>query len=262
MKKIVLVCLFFTFLSAKAQWKTIYEGGFGTSVSLRYDCGSQFFFHSNANQTSINFNVTDDQNRIGMYASMSPFSAQSELTAGIHKYLPEMAQYASLRIYLDMDLPDSVGTLHYSKLSDSVFKDPNTGAPLWTDFETDLTSSLIYFSNFEGDKMIYIYTDLKISPALIYYDYLRIEADTTQLLNTPTDTQMDFDIFSSGNELYIQPSQSDSDYDLQLFNLSGKCLYQEQKSGQQQIPLDFSQGTYLVILTQNDVTYKTKIYIE
>lgn len=262
MKKTILLCLLLITLSAKAQWKTIYEGGFGTSVSLRYDCGSNFFFHSTANQTTINFNVTDDQNRIGMYASMSPFSAQSELRAGIYKYLPEMAQYASLRVYLDMDLPDSVGTVHYSKLTDTIFEDPNSGTPMWTDFETDITSSLIYFANFEGDNTIYIYTDLDISPALIHYDYLRIEADTTQMLNSPINPQTDFDIFSSGNELYIQPNQTDSDYGVQLFNLSGTCVYQEQKTGQQQIPLDFSKGIYLVTITQNEKSYQNKIYVE
>jgi hypothetical protein len=262
MKKTILVCLLLITLSAKAQWKTIYEGGFGTPISLRHDCSSHFFFQSDADQTTINFNASDDQNRIGMYAYMSPFSAQSELRAGIYKYLPEMAQYASLRVYLDMDLPDSVGTLHYSKLSDSTFNDPNTGAPMWTDFETDITSSLIYFTNFEGDNTIYIYTDLKISPALIYYDYLRIEADTTQLLNSPSNTQTDFDIFSSGNELYIQPSQTDTDYGLQLFNLSGTCVYQEQKSGQQQIPLDLSNGIYLVVVIQNGTSYQAKVYVE
>lgn len=262
MKKAVLVCLLLVTLSVKAQWKTIYEGGFGTSVSLRYDCGSNFFFHSEASQTTVSFNITDDQNRIGMYAFMSPFSAQSELKAGIYKYLPEMAQYASLRVYLDMNLPDSIGTVHYSKLMDTTFNDPNTGSLVWTDFATDITSTLIYFSNMEGENTIYIYTDLHISPATIYYDYLRIEADTTQMLNAPTSTQTGFDIFSSGNELYIQPSQTDSDYGIQLFDLSGTCVYQEQKSGQQQIPLDFSKGTYLVSVKQGETNYQAKIYVE
>ncbi|MDF3028038.1 MAG: hypothetical protein K0S23_2345 [Fluviicola sp.] len=262
MKKTILFLILLFTLSANAQWKTIYEGGFGTSVALRYDCGSGFFFHSDASQTTINFSVSDDQNRIGMHAYMSPFSTQSELTAGIHKYLPEMAQYASLRVYLDMDLPDSVGTVHYSKLMDTTFKDPNTGAPQWTDFETGITSSVIYFTNFEGAKTIYIYTDLNISPASIYYDYLRIEADTTQLLNSPGNTQADFDIFSSGNELYIQPNQTDSDYGLQLFDLSGTCVYQEQKSGPQNLPMNFSEGIYLVVVTQNGTSYQAKVYVE
>ena len=80
--------------------------------------------------------------------------------------------------------------------------------------------------------------------------------------NSPNSTQTDIDIFTSGNELHIQPSQTDSDYDLQLFNLSGICVYQEQKSVQQQIPLDFSKGIYLVVVTQNNTSYQAKVYVE
>lgn len=266
MKKTLLAYLFVAgiVLSGNAQWKTLYEAGFGTTVSLRYDCGSQFTFSQGGgvNESTISFNVVDNQNRIGMYAYISPFNSETELVAGIYKHLPALEQYASLRVYLDMDLPDSVGTVYYSKLMDSTFNDPLTGTPSWTDFASDSTSSWIYFSNFEAKNTIYIYTVMNLSPASIQYNYLRIEADTTKMLPAPGLSQADFKVFSSGKSLYVQPSQLDSDYRIQLFDLSGKCVYQEQKSGQQQLPLEVAGGIYMVVITQDKMSYQNKVYFE
>ena len=254
--------LIFT-LGVQAQWKTIYEAGYGTSVSLRYDCKSHFTFSPDpaSNQNTVSFNVIDDQNRIGMNAYLSPFNDQCELKAGIYKFIPEMGQYASLRVYLDLTLPDSVGTVYYATIPDSVFDHPTTGLPMWTDFASDIQSSLVYFSNFDGDQTIYIYSEFDVSPGTVSYDYLRVEADTTQMLAVPS-LQTDFSVFSSGQELSVQPSQPNADYQLQLFELSGKCVYNAQKTGPQNLPLPFASGIYLVVLSQNGADYQKKIYIE
>ena len=263
-KFLLLFTILLSSFSSFAQWKTIYEAGFGTSVSLRYDCKSHFTFNADpaSNSNTINFNVTEDQNRIGMNAYLSPFNDQCELRAGIYKFIPEMGQYASLRVYLDLDLPDSVGTVYYAKLMDSVFTHPTTGAPMWTDFASDINASLIYFSNFEGDQTIYIYSEFDVSPGSVFYNYLRVEADTTQVLSTPDQSQPDFHVFSSGKELRIQSSLTDANYEVEVFDLSGKCVYRAQKSGSQNLPLDYSKGIYQVILTQNGFRHQTKIYVE
>lgn len=263
-KSLLLFTIILSSFSSFAQWKTIYEAGYGTSVSLRYDCNPTFKFSGDpsSNQDIISFNVTEDQNRIGMNAYLSPFNDQCELNAGIYKFIPEMGQYASLRVYLDLNLPDSVGTVYYSKLMDSVFNHPTTGTPMWTDFASDVNASLIYFSNFEGDKTIYIYSKFDVSPGTVFYNYLRVEADTTQVLRTPNQPQPAFHVFSSGKELQIQSPLSDATYEVEVFDLSGKCVYREQKSGSQNLPLDYSKGIYLVILTQNDLRHQTKIYVE
>jgi hypothetical protein len=265
MKKILLFCLpLLCTLNGFAQWKTIYEAGFGTSVSLRYDCKSNFTFSADpsSNQNTINFNVTDNQNQIGMSAYLAPFNDQCELRAGIYKFIPEMGQYAYLRIYLELDLPDSVGTVYYSKSPDTTLINPTTGAPLWTNFASDVQSTLIPFSNFEGDKNFYIYSDFKVSPAAVLYKYLRIEADTTQVLKNPEQKTTDFHVFSSGKVLHINPSNPDSNYEVTLFDMSGKCVCREQKTGSQELPMDYSSGIYFAVVEQNHTRYQTKICVE
>lgn len=260
MKKIILFNLFFaTVFSATAQWKTIYEGGFGTPVSLRWDCGWRISVHSGG---SSYLSLSESQNGMGIYADVSPFTDQTLVTAGIYKFIPEMGQYASLRVYLDLDLPDSVGTIYYAKLKDTIFKDQVTGTPSWTDVASGISSSLVYFSNFEGNNTIFLNTVFHISPASVFYNYLRVEADTTKVLDVPMAVKPEFSVFSSGKELHIKPSQPDADYEVQLVDLSGKCVYREQKSGQQHIPLDCSKGIYLVMVTQNEISYQQKVYVE
>lgn len=263
-KSLLLFTLLLSTFSTFGQWKTIYEAGFGTSLSLRYDCKSNFRFSGDpaSNQNTVSFNVTENQNQIGMTGFLSPFNDQCELTAGIYKFIPEMGQYASLRVYLDLNLPDSVGMVYYSTMPDSVFNHPTTGAPMWTDFASDIHSSLIYFSNFDGDQTIYIYSKFDVSPGTVFYNYLRVEADTTQVLSTPNQIQPDFHVFSSGKELQIQSSHPDAPYEVEVFDLSGKCLCREQKSGSQSLPMDYSKGIYTVVLTQEAIRYQTKIYLE
>lgn len=263
-KFLLLFTLLTSSFSSFSQWKTIYEAGYGTPLSLRYDCKSLFKFSGDpaSNENIISFNITEDQNRIGMNAYLSPFNDQCELIAGIHKFIPEMGQYASLRVYLDLNLPDSVGTVYYATIPDSVFNHPTTLAPLWTDFASDIQSTPIYFSNFVGNKTLYIYSKFDVSPGTVFYNYLRIEADTTQVLNAPNQSQPDFRVFSSGKELQILTSFPDANYEVQVFDLSGKCIYREQKSGSQNLPIDYSKGIYLVLLTHEDLQYQTKIYLE
>lgn len=251
-------------LSVFGQWKTIYEAGYGTSIPLNDDCIPIFRFYSSADQTTISFNSTDDQNRLRMHALLSPFDNDSELSAGFLKFLPEMSQYASLRVYLDMNLPDSVGTIHYAKMTDTLLNDPVTGSIRWNDFDTGQLSQWLYLSNLEGDNTFYIYTTCKISPAVIRYDYLRIEADTTAMLNLIS-ASLDSDeihVFSSGNFIQIIPTDITTEYDLKVFDLSGNCVYHEVHSDQQQIPMNLEQGIYFVSVEQGHWSKQLKIYLE
>lgn len=75
-------------------------------------------------------------------------------------------------------------------------------------------------------------------------------------------SQPHFNVFSSGKELQIQPSLPDSKYEVEVFDLSGKCVYRDQKSGSQNLPVDYSKGIYMVVLTQENFRYQTKIYVE
>ncbi|MNY27907.1 hypothetical protein D3C86_1618470 [compost metagenome] len=170
-----------------------------------------------------------------------------------------MEHYTSLRIYLDLDLPDSIGTIYYHKFPDTTAIHLTTS---WPPFASDISSSWVHFSNPEGDNMLFLYSLFDISPAAAFYNYLRVEADTTSILDVQAAAKPEFHVFSSGKKLHIQPSQPVADYEVQLFDLSGKCIYREKKSGEQHIPLDYSKGIYLVSVTQNENSYQAKIYVE
>jgi hypothetical protein len=249
MKHTISTCLLLllSFYSS-SQWKTLYEGGVGTPLSLRYDCSPTFMFSpdQSSNQTIVSFNAADNQNASEMSAYLSPFSSQCELKAGIFKYLPEMGQYTSLRIYLDLELPDSIGTIYYATAPDSSITNPNTGANNWIDFASDISSTPIF----------------NISPGNVTYKYLHIEADTTQMLSVANTINADFKVFSFGKKLSVKPPIGQTNYTIQLFDFSGNCVYQNQFAGDQELPLNYSAGFYLVVITQNNLTYRTKIYLE
>ncbi|MCC6701915.1 MAG: T9SS type A sorting domain-containing protein [Fluviicola sp.] len=265
MKHAISTCLLLllSFYSS-SQWKTLYEGGIGTPLSLRYDCSPTFMFSpdQSSNQSIVSFNVVDNQNASVMSAYLSPFSSQCELKAGIYKYLPEMGQYTSLRIYLDLELPDSVGTIYYATAPDSTLTNPNTGANNWTDFASNISSTPIYFSNLNGNQTIFLYTLFNISPGNVTYKYLHIEADTTQMLSVSNKINAEFDVFSFGKKLSVKPPIDQTNYTIQLIDFSGNCVYQNQFAGDQELPLNYSAGFYLVVITQNNITYRKKIYLE
>lgn len=265
MKHRLSICLtlLLSFYSS-SQWKTLFEAGMGTPLSLRYDCSPTFIFSADpsSNENIINFNIVDNQNTATMYAYLSPFNSQCELKAGIYKYIPEMGQYTSLRVFLDFQLEDTVGTIFFATSPDTVLINPNNGSNNWNVFASDVASMPIYFNNWNEDKNLFFYSEFDVSPGNVKFNYLRVEADTTHLLNVVSINEPDFKVFSSEKQVYIQTSANEVPFEVQLFDFAGKCVFQEQLTGEQSIPFNYSTGFYQVMILQNGSYYRTKIYLE
>jgi hypothetical protein len=265
MKKIYLALFatlsFHSFLHA--QWTTIYEAGSGTSIDLDQEWGARFYFEApggSSNANTIFGTPGSSNNGVRLFYYTSDFGSG---TAGIYKQIPGMENYASLRIYVESDLPDSIGSMTYAKLNNEEFLD-GLGNPLWHEFASDQIGQTIPFSNQEGNDMIYLFADLLRGDSISFkIHYVRIEADTTQFVSVPTINQNGFLAFSSGSTLHVQTQNEEQPFTLNLYNSSGANVYQTTTSGSQNIPVDYEAGIYYAYITFEDAGVKQfKVFIE
>ena len=264
MKNVTFLTVFFLCLtfSGQAQWVTLYEGGFGTSNVLNDDWGTHFYYSSapgSNNSTAIGGSY-DDMNKLRLLYYLSDFGNGS---AGMYKQITGMENYASLRVYLEMDLPDSIGTVHYAALTDGIFQD-QLGNPLYDEFASDQLSVTIPYYNMEGHNTMYFFADLLRGDSVhVWFNYVRIEADTTQMLHIPVLSDSDFTVYSSGSALHIQPANEDASYEVHLYNTLGNVAFEEAFTGNQQILPGTAPGTYIAQITnENGEFIRKKIYIE
>lgn len=265
MKKTFL--FFFALLSfhsfSYAQWTTIYEAGTGTPIDLDQEWVSTFFFHapSGSNNVFTSFGTPGSTNNaVNLFYYTSHFETGS---AGIYEQIPGMENYASLRIYVESDLADSIGSMTYSTMNDDEFQD-NLGNPLWDIFATDQIGQTIPFSNSEGNNTIYLYANLLRGDSISFrIKYVRIEADTTQFVGLPITKQDNFLAFTSGKELHIQTQNEEQPFTLQVFNSSGMKIYEEKTQGSQEIPTPYATGIYYASVIFEDQSFKQfKLFIE
>lgn len=262
-KHFSLLITFIFHLASHAQWATIYESGTGTPIDLDQDWGSTFFFHSPSGSNNVFTSCGtpgSTNNAVNLFYYTSDFESGR---AGIYEQIPGMENYASLRIYVESDLPDSIGTLTYATMNDGEFQD-NLGNPLWNVFATDQIGQTIPFSNNEGNDMIYLYADLLRGDSISFrINYVRIEADTTQFVGIPVADQNNFQAFTSRNVLHIQSQNNEQSYSINLYNSAGMNVFQATGTGSQNIPLEFETGIYYAYFTFEDESIKQiKVFIE
>jgi hypothetical protein len=252
MKRIIqLICFIFCFnFVSHSQWATLYEGGFGTTNKLEEDWGKLFHF-SGAPGSNNNVALSgswDDSNKISMLYYLSGFGAGS---AGIYKQIIGLENYASVRVYLEMDLPDSVGTIHYAALTDELFTDSLNNS-LCDEFASNQLGTTILYSNLEGHTSLYFYADLLRGDSVwLSFNYVRIEVDTTQMLNvTPLSNPVPI-IYSSVHALHIDLGNEGSNFDVDLYNALGISVFEDSFMGKQTVPLDLEVGTYIVQITDH-----------
>lgn len=266
MKKIYLFLLAILSLHSysHAQWTTLYEGGVGTNNDLAVgEWGYRFFFSPGGNVDEVH-NIFGTSGGINNSARLFYYTNDfGSGTAGIYKRIPGMEQYASLRIYVESDLPDSIGTMTYAKLDSAEFTD-DFGNPLWHEFETDHIGDTVYFSNQEGNDMIYLFANLLRGDSISFHiRYVRIEADTTQFVHVAITEGNGFLAYTSGQTLYIQTQNEELPYTLQLYNSSGMNVYETQINGSQEIPVPYDTGIYYAYVTFEDGSVKPfKVLIE
>lgn len=266
MKKIYLSLLSILFLSyfSHAQWKTLYEGGAGTNNSLEVGEWGYRFYFSPAGTTNEAMSIfspfggTNNGARLFYYTN--DFGSG---TAGIYKRIPEMENYVALRIYIESDLPDSIGTMSYSLVDSTEFADNSTSGFAPT-FETGHIGDTISFSNEEGKNMIYLYANLLRGDSISFrFHYIRIEADTTQFLQQPIAMENGFATYTSGQTLHIQTEDPNLSYSLLLYNSSGAKVYETNSQGSQNIPVPYETGIYYTNVSFADGSTKNfKVFIE
>ncbi|AEA42068.1 T9SS type A sorting domain-containing protein [Fluviicola taffensis] len=258
-----IIAFIFSFnFSGYSQWVTLYEGGAGTSNSLDEDWEERHYF-SSAPGTNNNICITgawNDSNKLKILYYQSGFGAGS---AGMYKQIAGLENYASVRIYLEMNLPDSVGTIHYAAFSDGLFAD-SLNHSLYDEFASDQLSITIPYSNLEGHNSLYFYANLlRGDSVLLWFNYVRIEVDTTQMLNVPPLSNLDAIIYSSANQLHIDLGNEDSNFVVHLFNSQGINVFQESFSGKQMLPMEVETGIYIVQITDKSGRFtRRRIHLE
>ncbi len=259
---LALICCFHPLSSLHAQWVTLYEGGAGTSNNLHTDWAFRFFYASapGSNTSQTIGCAADDQGKVKLLYYNSDFGNGS---AGIYKHIPGMENYAALRIFLEMDLPDSIGTVHYAALTDELFTD-QMGVPIYDEFATGQLGVSIPYSNTAGYNSLYFFADLLRGDSVtIRFNYVRIEADTTQMLHLAPVKDPGFTVYSSGEALHIQTGNQETNYQVHLFNALGHPVLEQTLTGNQDLLPETAPGTYIIQITSEDgELIRKKIYIE
>lgn len=256
-----LIFLFLFAIPAKAQWITLYEGGNNTTHNLKDEWGSHFFFGAGSgNQATCIFGSSSVDNNFRMFYYYEPFGTGA---AGIYKKIPGMENYASLRVKLRMTLPDTIGTIDYYAIN--LDQNGQTGNGQidnsWNHFGSDVLDQYVYLSNTDGDSSIYFRTELLRGDSIHFsYDYVLIEADTTQMLNINTNPETQFTVFSNGTQINIQTNDQET-YAYRVASLSGHEIIQGQATGNTLIQDEFESGIYIVVIEGVTSTTTKKVYI-
>lgn len=258
----VFILFILSAVSSNAQWITLYEGGNNTTHNLNDEWGSHFFFGAGSgNQATCIFGSSSVDNNCRMFYYYEPFGTGA---AGIYKKIPGMENYASLRVKLRMTLPDTIGSIDYYAVNldqngqnGNGYIDSN-----WNHFGSDVLDQYVYLSNTDGDSSIYFRTELLRGDSIHFsYDYVLIEADTTQMLNISTNNETTFDLFSDGTQINIQASNNQETYAYTITSLSGNEMIQGQATGNTLIQDEFESGIYIVVIEGVTSTTTKKVYI-
>lgn len=249
MKRTLTFILFLCCFSARSQNILLHEAGGNTNVSILADCNGIFSNMTAGGCCSFtNFSGSSNDTLRFMFYDDHADSVHFTIT----KHLPVMATYASLELFADMTLPDSIGWFEFMVSPDSLS---------WYDVPNSAGNQPVLYDNSAGNAYLRMRVHLIQTDSVHFsYNYYSIKADPNAFVSlSETGTDNLFSIAASGSAVKISTSSSE-EYRMAIRDLNGKVVFEAPGNGSQVFSTPEIRGIHLVTVQSEQELITEKYY--